>query len=117
MADGFIFECGPDAIIELPAAAFPQNVPRPSGSVVIEVNNIIKPRQPQVETLVGLLRVRCPGFNVEDVEGERSYARARISLADEDVIRAVIKAIGRERRRRVNIVEVSGTRVFLSPRD
>jgi len=101
----------------IPAAAFSQTVPRPSGHVVLEVNNIIKPRQPQVETLVGLLRERCPGFNVGEVEGERSFARARISLADEDVIRAVIKAIGRQRRRRVNITEVSGTRVFLSPRD
>jgi len=105
-----------DALV-IPADAFPGNTHQAEGHVVLEVNNIINSRQPQAETLVMILRTRCPGFIVEEVEGDRSFARARIRIADEAVIRAVIKSVGRERRKRVTISEVRGSRVFLSPRD
>lgn len=101
----------------IPAEAFPSNARQAEGHVVLEVNNIVNSRQPQSETLVNILRTRCPGFNIEEFEGDRSFARARIRIADEVVVRAVIKTVGRERRKRVTISEVSGTRVFLSPRD
>lgn len=103
--------------LTIPAAAFPRAERQAEGYVVLEVNKIVNPRQPQSNTLVMILRERCPGFNIEEVEGDRNFARARIRIADEEVVRAVIKAVGRERRKRVTITEVSGSRVFLSPRD
>merc|ERR1712032_1010089 len=104
-----------DALI-IPAEAFPSNDRQAEGHVVLEVNNIVNSRQPQAETLVNILRTRCPGFNIEEVEADRSFARV-CRISDEAVIRAVIIAVGRQRRKRVTISEVSGSRVFLSPRD
>lgn len=69
--------------LRVPAAAFPQDVPRAQGHVTLEVNRLIKATRPQVETLAQLICNRCPNLYIESVDGDRSYARVRIKMADE----------------------------------
>lgn len=117
MASGLMAAAERQALI-LPAAAFPQDVPRAQGHVTLEVDRLIKATRPQVETLAQLMRNRCSNLYIESVDGDRSYARVRIKIADEDIVRAVIKAIGRERGKRgINIKVVPESRIFESPRD
>lgn len=103
--------------ITIPADAFPSSGPRPVGSVVLEVRNLIKPRRRQVDTLVSLLRLRFPDLPVEAVSGERSFARIRVSFEHEAVAVASIKAIAKESSKNIDVREVPGTRLFNSPRD
>lgn len=86
-----------------------------AGSVVIETNNMVKPGLGQ-ETLLSLMQQRNPPFVVQEYQGARSYARVRVSLADEPRARKLIKEIAAEKRRRTNtcMVEWVG---FDSPRD
>lgn len=101
----------------IPADAFPSTAPRAVGSVVLEVRNLIKPRRRQVDTLVSLLRLRFPTLPVEEVSGERSFARIRVSLDTEAVAVAAIKLIAQESGKKIDVREVPGTRVFNSPRE
>lgn len=104
--------------VRIPADAFPQDTPRPQGHVTLEVDRLIKATRPQIESLAQLMRNRCPNLFIEAVGGDRSYARVRVKMADEAVVRAVIKAMGRERGKRgVNIKAVPESRTFDSPRD
>lgn len=102
---------GPDAL------GVPFAQPRQIGSVVLEVRNLIKPRRRQVDTLASLLRLRFPMLPVEEVSGERSFARVRVTFENEAAAVASIKAIAREASKQIDVREVPGTRVFDSPRD
>lgn len=104
-------------VFTIPADAFPSSQPRPAGSVVLEVRNLIKPRRRQVDTLVSLLQLRFPALPVEPVSGERSFARIRVSCEHEAVAVASIKAIAKESGKQIDVREVPGTRLFDSPRD
>jgi len=101
----------------IPADAFPCAGPRASGHVVLEADRIIGARGGQNETLVALLRTELPSVMLEEYPGDRSYARVKVRLQDEAVVREAIKIIARSRRRRANVKDVPGTRVFDSPRD
>merc|ERR1712066_467076 len=91
--------------------------PQPIGSVVLEVRNLIKPRRRQIDTLVGLLRLRFPTLLVQEVTGERWYARVRVAFAHEAEAVKSIKAIAREAGKQIDVREVPGTRLVDSPRD
>ena len=112
---------GPVDGIQLPAAAFPGAEPSgPPGLVVLEVDRLInsKNRDNQESSLTNLLKEYCPKLHLEEVDGERSYARVRIRMEDEALVREVIKAIGRERGKRgMSIRVVQGSQIFESPRD
>lgn len=102
-------------VIAIPEA---MRAPAPRGHVVIEVDRIINRRPGQEETLFSSLSARLSpylGSQVEEEQGERSYARVRIQMEYENAVREEIKKIGHERGKRVNIKTVS--RVFESPRD
>lgn len=106
--------------LPLPAAAFPGAEPSgPTGLMVLEVDKLInrKHRDNQESSLTNLLKKYCPQLHLEEVDGERSYARVRIRMEDEALIREVLKAIGRERGKRgMSIRVVPGSRIFESPR-
>lgn len=106
--------------MRLPAAAFPGAVPAgPTGLMVLEVDRLInsKNRDNQESSLTNLLKKYCPQLHLEEVDGERSYARVRIRMEDEALIREVIKAIGKERGKRgMSIRVVPGSQIFESPR-
>lgn len=103
--------------ITIPPAAFPTSEPQASGHVVLEVGGLIRTQRGQRETLVDLLKGLNPDLAASEIAGPRHYARARIKIEDEEVVREMIRAIGRQRGRRPIIREVQGTRVFHSPRD
>ena len=109
-----------DNSLRLPAAAFPGAEPLgPTGLVVLEVESLInsKNRDNQESSLTNLLKKYCPQLHLEEVDGERSYARVRIRMEDEALIREVIKAIGKERGKRgMSIRVVPGSQIFESPR-
>lgn len=111
----------PEAL-ELPALAFPgaePSGPTGSGLVVLEVDKLInsKNRDNKESSLTNLLKKYCPQLHLEEVDGERSYARVRIRMEDEALIREVLKAIGRERGKRgMSIRVVEGSQIFESPR-
>ena len=106
--------------LPLPAAAFPGAEPSgPTGLMVLEVDRLInsKNRDNQESSLKNLLKKYCPQLHLEEVDGERSYARVRIRMEDEALIREVLKAIGKERRKHgMSIRVVEGSRIFESPR-
>ena len=108
--------------VVIPALAFPgaePSGPTGSGLVVLEVDNLInsKNRDNQESSLTNLLKKYCPQLHLEEVDGERSYARVRIRMEDEALIREVLKAIGRERGKRgMSIRVVPGSQIFESPR-
>eukprot|EP00928_Gymnodinium_smaydae_P025338 TRINITY_DN20218_c0_g1_i1.p1 TRINITY_DN20218_c0_g1~~TRINITY_DN20218_c0_g1_i1.p1 ORF type:complete len:564 (+),score=41.52 TRINITY_DN20218_c0_g1_i1:213-1694(+) len=89
--------------------------PQPQGYVILEADRIVCTRSGREETLCSLIRERCPNMNVVQPDGDRPYARVRVSLADEAVVRAVIKALARERGKRSNVRVIE--RRFDSPRD
>lgn len=101
--------------LALPADAFPTDSPRPMGHVVLEVDQIINARAGRNETLCNLIAGKCPRMEVSQPEGVRHYARVKVQIADETIVRAVIKQIARERGKRTNIKVVE--RAFYSPRD
>jgi len=111
----------PRRALPLQAGARPEalhvNTPKARGHVVLEVDHIINRRPGQEETLCTLLRTRLVHLanQIEQEDGPRSYARVRVPMEQEDVVRAEIKQIGHEHRKRVNIKTIS--RVFESPRD
>lgn len=106
--------------LSLPAAAFPGAEPSgPTGSMVLEVDRLIniKNRDNQESSLTNLLKKYCAQLHLEEVDGERSYARVRIRMEDEALIRGVLKAIGKERGKHgMSIRVVEGSRIFESPR-
>lgn len=106
--------------LELPAAVFPGAEPSgPTGLMVLEVDKLInrRNRDNQESSLTNLLKKYCPQLHLEEVDGERSYARVRIRMEDEALIREVLKAIGRERGKRgMSIRVVKGSQIFESPR-
>eukprot|EP00427_Karlodinium_veneficum_P004524 CAMPEP_0169165826 /NCGR_PEP_ID=MMETSP1015-20121227/59625_1 /TAXON_ID=342587 /ORGANISM="Karlodinium micrum, Strain CCMP2283" /LENGTH=314 /DNA_ID=CAMNT_0009238455 /DNA_START=216 /DNA_END=1160 /DNA_ORIENTATION=- len=106
--------CQPLALI-LPADAFPTDDPRPRGHVILEVDQIINARAGRNETLCNLIAERCPRIEISEPEGVRAYARVKLPIADESIVRAVIKQIARERGKRTNIKLVE--QQFYSPRD
>jgi hypothetical protein len=102
----------------LPASAFPTDEVRPQGHVILEVDKIVCPRRAEKygETLVALMRRHSSDITVsQSPQGPRAYARCRVSLADENVARAIIKAIAREKGKRTNIKVIESH--VESPRD
>ena len=105
--------------LQLPAAAFPGAEPSgPTGLLVLEVDRLINSKnRDNQESLTNLLKKYCPQLHLEEVDGERSYARVRLRMEDEALVREVIKAIGKERGKRgMSIRVVEGSRIFESPR-
>jgi len=102
--------------VVIPPDAFPTQEPRPAGHVVLEANNLIKPG-PGQDTLASLIQARFPNIRIEACDGDRGYARVRVALEVEEVVKAIIKGIARELRKKTNVREVPGTRCFYSPRD
>jgi hypothetical protein len=87
----------------------------PSGHLVLEATNIIAARRGQRDTLFDILRAEHPGVTMEQVLGPRSYARVKIGMDDENIVKEAIKSIARARGVRTTIKTVE--RVFYSPRD
>jgi hypothetical protein len=84
----------------------------PSGYTVIEVSHLIKPGK---GTVVGLLQQRAPWINAEPFIGKRSFARVRVTVAQEAAACAAIKDFARDSGVRADIKVVE--RRFDSPRD
>lgn len=87
----------------------------PAGHIVMEATNLIAARRGRTDTLVDLLRSHHPGMTMEQVLGPRGYARVKITMENEDAVKATIKDIARARGVRTTIKVVE--RVFYSPRD
>lgn len=122
VGDGSILEASEGFLEQSSAITIPLGVltapePHPTGSVVLEVRNLIKPRRRQVDSLISLLRLRFPALPVEEVRGERSFARVRVTCEHEAAAMVSIKAIAKEAGKKIDIHEVPGTRLFDSPRD
>lgn len=99
----------------LPVAALTTSDPRPQGYVILEADKIVSTRPGRDETLYKLIKEKCPNLGVVQPEGDRHYARVRMPLADEAVVRAVIKSLAKERGKRSNVKVIE--RVYDSPRD
>lgn len=98
---------------------FPSIQPNMGGDVVLEVRNLVnaKKGKPLFALLQNMCRDTEITINIQQVEGDRAYARVRVSNQDEALVRSMIKAIGQQRDKKLSVHEVDGTRSFASPRD
>jgi len=112
-------DASPDALtVRLPSEVFQDHSVQPQGSVVLECQRLIAARSNNSETLLTLLQDYSRFLNIEAYEGERSYARVRVSLQHENIVRSIIKGIAKERgKKRVTVRRIQGTLTFDSPRD
>lgn len=87
----------------------------PSGHLVLEATNLIAARRYRTDSLFDILQAELPRVTMEQVPGPRAYARVKISMESEDIVKAKIKMIARARGVRTTIKTVE--RIFYSPRD
>merc|ERR1712039_870540 len=90
----------------IPADAFPSQITQARGHVVLEVRGMVKAGGR--ETITELLQARSPSLGALAVQGPRSFARTKVSLANEASARAMIKAIAEERGQKAAVKEVRG---------
>lgn len=98
--------------VRVPADTFPQDGPHVEGIVVLEVSHLINNNGR--ETLASLVRPLVPQAKIEEYEGPRKFCRIIVEMKDEAAVREVIKSLGKQRKNRVSIKEIS--REFNSPR-
>merc|ERR1711920_643236 len=101
----------PEAL-HIPVDAFPSQQPRLVGHVILEANNLVDIGGKQIRTLESLIHERCPDIFVGSVDGDRGFARVRITLEDEALVKAVIKAIAKGLGRKASVREVPRSRQF-----
>jgi len=99
--------------VRVPADVFPRAGPHVEGKVVLEISHLIN-NKGGTETLASLVRPLMPLAIIEECEGPRSFCRIIVEMKDEAAVREVIKSLGKQRKKRVNIQEIS--REFDSPR-
>lgn len=106
-----------EEFVRIPAEAFPSMQSQSRCLIVLEVRNLVNPKN---DTLVCLIKDMCPRLNAEPVEGDRAYARVRIFQDDEALVRSVIKTIAKKLGKKpsdVGCTELVDLRLFESPRD
>lgn len=103
-----------EPLVTIPASSLNPYEARGICFVVLEVRDLVKPQRP--ETLFSILRAFSADINIQEVEGERSYARIHVDNQDTELI-TNIKAIGKQRGKKVVVREVGDLSPYDSPRD
>jgi len=108
--------CGPDAV-RIPAQSFPTSEPRSVCFVVLEVKNLVNPKNRL--SFYSLLKDMAPDLDIRPFD-ERSKFRVRVNEDDVELIQSMAKAIAERRGknvRGVRCVEIEGLHEYESPRD
>jgi len=100
--------------VVIPLSSLCSNEPRGRCFVVLEARNLIKPQRSD-DSLLLLLQDFAADIKIEEVQGARSYARIRVYCRDADLAKKIIKAIGEQRGKTVEVREVPNERRYASP--